>query len=58
MGIFSPLGTRREPFWEAILAGTPGVGPITAFDASALPVRVAGQVADFDAKLYLDKKRP
>ena len=56
MGIFSPLGTRREPFWEAVLAGTPGVGPITAFDASALPVRVAGQVADFDAKIYLDKK--
>ncbi len=56
IGVLSPLGTRRAPVWEAILAGTPGVKAITAFDASSLPVRVAGTIADFDAKAYLEKK--
>jgi len=56
LGALSPIGIRRGPFWDAVLAGKSGIGPITAFDPSGLPVRIAGEVAGFDAKEYIDKK--
>lgn len=56
LGILSPIGIRREPFWESVLGGHSGVGPITAFDPAGLPVRIAGSIPAFDAKEYIDKK--
>lgn len=56
LGVISPLGCTPGRFWQALCAGTSGVGPIGAFDASGLPVRIAAQVPDFDGKHYLDKK--
>jgi len=48
------VGTARN--WEALLAGKSGIGPITRFDASAYPSRIAGEVKGFDPLDYLDKK--
>lgn len=56
LGAVSPLGVGVAPNWEAVTAGRSGIGPIELFDASALPVRIAGEVRGFDPAAYLDKK--
>jgi 3-oxoacyl-[acyl-carrier-protein] synthase II len=56
LGAVTPLGIGVAPNWEALLAGRSGIGPITLFDASALPVRIAGEVRGFDPGAYLEKK--
>ena len=57
IGPVTPVGTGREPFWDALVSGRSGIGPITLFDASDVPVRIAGEVRDFDPSSYLDAKR-
>ena len=56
LGAVTPLGIGVAANWEALLAGRSGIGPITLFDASALPVRIAGEVRSFDPGVYLEKK--
>ena len=56
VGVVSPLGTGNSKNWEALLAGKSGIGPITRFDASDLPVKIAGEVKDFVAEDFIDKK--
>ncbi|MBJ6727626.1 beta-ketoacyl-ACP synthase II [Geomesophilobacter sediminis] len=56
VGVVSPLGTGNSKNWEAITSGTSGIAPITRFDASDLPVKIAGEVKDFDAEAFIDKK--
>jgi 3-oxoacyl-[acyl-carrier-protein] synthase II len=48
LGAISPLGNTVQQSWEALLAGKSGIGAITAFDASAIPARIAGEVKNFD----------
>ncbi|MGH8921226.1 MAG: beta-ketoacyl-ACP synthase II, partial [Actinomycetes bacterium] len=57
MGAVTPLGLSAESTWEAMLAGRSGVAPIVGFDASALPVRIAAEVADFDGVARFGKRR-
>jgi beta-ketoacyl-acyl-carrier-protein synthase II len=52
LGVIAPNGNGREEFWQACLAGRSGIGPITHFDASSLPTRIAGEVRDFPARAY------
>ena len=49
VGVVTSLGHSTGVFWENILAGKCGVGPITAFDVSAYTTRIAAEVHDFDA---------
>src|SRR3954468_11758533 len=56
LGLVTPLGVGTKETWEAAIAGKSGVGPITRFDASALPTRIAGEVKNFDATQFMDKK--
>ena len=48
LGVVSPVGNGKEEFWNNLLVGKPGVGPITQFDATDFPVKIAGEVKDFD----------
>ena len=48
LGVCSPVGSGVARFWDALLAGRSGIGPITAFDASGLRSRIAGEVRDLD----------
>ncbi|WP_303722596.1 beta-ketoacyl-ACP synthase II [Malonomonas rubra] len=56
IGIVSPLGTGVEKNWTAITSGQSGLGPITRFDASELPSQIAGEVKDFNAEDFIEKK--
>jgi 3-oxoacyl-[acyl-carrier-protein] synthase II len=56
VGLVSPLGIGTAANWDALLAGKSGIGPITRFDASAYPSRIAGEVQGFDPRDYVDKK--
>ncbi len=56
MGIVSPVGSAVETAWTNILAGRSGIGLITAFDTSAMPVRIGGAVRDFQVEQYLNIK--
>ncbi len=55
-GAVTPLGADAETFWKALLAGDSGIRPISSFDASRVPARIAGEVPDFDASHVLDRK--
>lgn len=51
-----PLGTGVEKSWVAAVEGRSGVVPITKFDASDFAVRIAGEVPDFTAESFINKK--
>lgn len=56
LGLVSPVGHDVFTSWRALTAGRSGIGPITRFDATDFPCRIAGEVKDFDPLNYLDKK--
>jgi 3-oxoacyl-[acyl-carrier-protein] synthase II len=56
MGIVSPVGVSVAAAWDAIRNARSGVGPITRFDASTFPTRIAAEVKDFDVGKYLSPK--
>src|SRR3954452_25369319 len=56
MGVLAPNGIGLEAFWDSLVAGRSGVGPITHFDASAFKSRIAGEVKNFDPLDYIDPK--
>src|SRR6185312_1946892 len=55
MGVVSPNGIGKDAFCRAILDGKSGVKRITRFDASDLPVQIAGEVSDFDESVWIDR---
>ncbi|MFS8797196.1 beta-ketoacyl-ACP synthase II [Synechococcus sp. R70.1] len=56
LGAITPLGNSPAEFWQGLLAGRSGIGPITHFDASRHECRIAGEVKGFDPLDYLDRK--
>lgn len=60
LGAVSPCGLDVPSTWDAVAAGRSGIGPITCFDASDLPVQIGGEVKGFDASAVVperDQKR-
>jgi beta-ketoacyl-acyl-carrier-protein synthase II len=56
VGAITPLGLTMTETWAGLLAGRSGIGPITHFDASHLPTRIAGEVKGFDPGKYMNPK--
>src|SRR2546425_2583957 len=56
LGAVTPVGNTADEFWSALLQGRSGVGPITKFDATDYPTRIAGEVRNFDPLDFVDKK--
>jgi 3-oxoacyl-[acyl-carrier-protein] synthase II len=57
LGAITPVGADAETTWSALKNGRSGVGPITTFDASTYPVRIAGMVTDFTPERDLPEPR-
>jgi 3-oxoacyl-[acyl-carrier-protein] synthase II len=57
IGTLCPLGIGRQAVEESLRRGRSGIGPITSFDASGLPVRIAGEVKGFDPKQYVKPRK-
>lgn len=56
-GAITPVGNDRETTWQSLVKGVSGIEPITAFDPSGLPTRIAGEVKGFSPAALLDAKR-
>ncbi len=56
LGLVSPVGIGVDESWAALVAGKSGIGPITLFDASTFPTRIAGEVKGFDPTKFMDRK--
>ncbi len=56
LGLVTPLGNDLATNWEKLLAGHSGIGLIARFDATQLPVRIAGEVRNFDPALYIERR--
>ena len=56
LGIVSPLGNDLATSWDGIVNGRSGIGPITHFDPSAFPTRIAGEVKGFDPAAWIAPK--
>ena len=56
LGAVTPIGNSPAEFWQSLLAGRSGIGPITHFDGSRHDCRIAGEVKEFDPLDYLDRK--
>jgi len=56
LGAITPLGNSVDSFWEGLINGVSGAGPITKFDVQYHKTRFACEVRDFDPSAYLDKK--
>ena len=56
MGVLSPLGETVEEYWDALVQGRSGIGPMTLCDPTGFPCRIAGEVTSFDPASYMDGK--
>jgi beta-ketoacyl-acyl-carrier-protein synthase II len=56
MGALTPVGNDVPAFWDGIVNGRSGIGPITIFDPSKVASRVAGEIKGFDADTVMPKK--
>lgn len=57
IGVVSPIGIGKEPFWTALGEGRSGVRRLPLFDDPTLPVPFGGEVADFDPKQYVRPRK-
>jgi len=56
LGVISPNGIGKNNFVSAIKSGKSGIKKITRFDASEYPVKIAGEVNDFEPTTFIDRK--
>lgn len=55
LGAVTPVGSEIPVFWESLLAGKNGIGPLDRFDAGEYKAKVAAQVKNFDPARYMEK---
>jgi len=56
MGTLAPNGNNVSEYWDALTAGQSGIDHITYFDTTDFPVKIAGEVSNFDPEQYFDRK--
>jgi 3-oxoacyl-[acyl-carrier-protein] synthase II len=57
IGVVSPIGIGCDSFWQSLCEGRSGVGRITQFDASSMPVPFGAELKDFDPKLHVKPRK-
>lgn len=55
MGVVSPVGGDLPSFWDSLVNGRHGIGPITRFDTADYKAKLAAEVKDFDPRAYMEK---
>src|SRR5690348_9589971 len=58
IGAVTPIGIGKQRFWEALMRGQSGIGPVESFDTSAFPVHIGAEVRGFAAGDYLRRLDP
>ncbi len=56
VGLVTPLGVGVDKNWQAVMEARSGIGPVTRFEASDFPTRIAGEVKDFRPEAFIEKK--
>ena len=56
MGAVTPVGNSVKEYWQSLIEGKSGIGMITKFDTSDIPVKIGAEVKDFDPEAYMPKK--
>ena len=56
IGLFTPVGKNKDENWENLRNGRSGIGKITRFDASRHASQIAGEIKNYDAHQYFDRK--
>lgn len=56
LGAITPIGNTPEEYWKKLVAGKSGIGPITRFDPTNSPVKIAGEVKGFEPDKFIDPK--
>jgi len=56
MGVLAPNGNSVSEYWDALTAGQSGIDHITYFDTTDFPVKIAGELSNFDPEQYFERK--
>jgi len=56
MGALAPNGNSVSEYWDALTAGQSGIDYITYFDTTDFPVKIAGELSNFDPEQYFERK--
>ena len=56
MGAMTPLGESVDEYWDSLVNGKSGIGPMTLCDASSFPSRISGEVTGFNPDDYIDRR--
>jgi 3-oxoacyl-[acyl-carrier-protein] synthase II len=56
IGIINPCGIGKESFWSNITSGKTGIKYISRFDTNSSPVKVAGEIQDFEPEKYIPQR--
>lgn len=57
IGVVSPVGLKLEDFWQALVEGRSGIGPLTLFTTDKLNIRIAAEVKNFDPGVHFTNKQ-
>lgn len=57
IGVVCPIGIGKVAVWESLCAGRSGIRPIQSFDASGLPVRIGGEIPDFNPRPFIANRK-
>jgi 3-oxoacyl-[acyl-carrier-protein] synthase II len=58
MGVISPSGKDLESLWGNVRDGISAAAPVSRFDTSKLPVKIAAEVKDFDVSQFIKSRKP
>jgi 3-oxoacyl-[acyl-carrier-protein] synthase II len=56
MGVLTPLSSELELFWQGLIAGKSGIGPVTRFDTTQFDCKIGGEVRDFKPEEFMPLK--
>jgi len=58
MGVISPSGKDLKTFWSNVRGGISAAAPVSRFDVSRLPVKIAAEIKNFDVSKYIKSRKP